>query len=764
MVNRRKQIGENETRFTNFDFNSQGDLIIESFIYIKEPGTTGERYFYGIKSNGREFIHHENSSNKITIESTPVYKFESQLVTLNLVNDEEEKDFYLSTCFSYFAIDSIDLYNNKIITINQSYLFDFEQWTSKYFNVLTLANEPKTYLFCFIGNITTNETKNFYLSLQKFQFYNTNISDENSYKRIASSPINDTLRVNDSMVLTCIEIVKYKLIQCFYKDIDAYLTIGLFNEKTLDLLYSKVVVNNKTKRWYKNDNLTFHQCIHLKDEVSILGYIIDNKDYNHIYLQIKNIIYNSNTLEYDIENYLNFNNITLNNEKKNSFYIYYYAAQLKKINDNRFAIIIPDNNRIILYFILIDIYDYSSEVNLFIRYYSVPFKFYNFTFYFFVKSLTFNGFLGIVYTVNYNSNKPYRLIYQYFSIISYINGIDSPLIYLKNDEIIKIKDYINEAYIENNVFGVELYGIKIIKLPKSNETGVFFFSKNNNKIINDNEILSPDDEIIFIYDYVDLKKGDEVYTIEMAGVVQEPEFSKALEYTIYNESFGSIPFDKYYKQNIFVGKTIFYNFSISNNLNGENNSTCTENCKVCYNNICLKCLNYYNLNNETNICELTIPKEGYYYNESLKIYEKCYPSCKSCSKGPIYNNELKTGNMFCDECAQDYYELESTKNCYTKDNPPLHYFFNDLKNDFSKCYDNCQTCSQYKKNSTYFNCLSCDSNNIFFPKSSNCLNCANINKFVNFYQYKCIDFIPDGYYLSNETTNEIDSCYITCKS
>ena len=34
---------------------------------------------------------------------------------------------------------------------------------------------------------------------------------------------------------------------------------------------------------------------------------------------------------------------------------------------------------------------------------------------------------------------------------------------------------------------------------------------------------------------------------------------------------------------------------------------------------------------------------------------------------------------------------------------------------------------------------------------------------LNYYQYDCLDFIPDGYYLLNEETRIIDKCYITCK-
>ena len=62
------------------------------------------------------------------------------------------------------------------------------------------------------------------------------------------------------------------------------------------------------------------------------------------------------------------------------------------------------------------------------------------------------------------------------------------------------------------------------------------------------------------------------------------------------------------------------------------------------------------------------------------------------------------------------------------------------------------TCLGPKKNSTYFYCLTCDRNNLFYQKSTNCLDCAFTNKYVNYYQYKCINSIPDGYYLLNDIT------------
>ena len=103
--------------------------------------------------------------------------------------------------------------------------------------------------------------------------------------------------------------------------------------------------------------------------------------------------------------------------------------------------------------------------------------------------------------------------------------------------------------------------------------------------------------------------------------------------------------------------------------------------------------------------------------------------------------------MNCIQCPQDFYKIDNTNNCYHKYNPPKKHFFNN-GGFFSKCYESCMTCSQYKKNNTYYNCLSCDENtNIFYQKSTNCLDCSFKEKYVNYYQYKCIDYIPDGYYL-----------------
>ena len=90
-----------------------------------------------------------------------------------------------------FSNYSIDVDNKKIINLIQGNAFGFSTWPSKYFSNLILSNEEKTYLFSFLEQ--KSESNYYYLSLQKFQFYNFNISQNQNYKILNSSKLRDSL-------------------------------------------------------------------------------------------------------------------------------------------------------------------------------------------------------------------------------------------------------------------------------------------------------------------------------------------------------------------------------------------------------------------------------------------------------------------------------------------------------------------------------------------------------------------------------------------
>ena len=196
--------------------SSNGDLIIESFPH--SPGSFEIRFLYVIKSNGRALFYDEENNEftyQINITTSKLWKYESRLIKINLVGDEE-KDYYICLSCGNRAIDIIDIYNKTINSLPQEEIFGL-LYPSKDFNALELTNEDKTYLFYSIEGKLNRSSHYLYdcLSLLKFQFYDLDLSQNQNYKKLNSTTFED----NENIIIEtikCIEISKYNLIQCFY--------------------------------------------------------------------------------------------------------------------------------------------------------------------------------------------------------------------------------------------------------------------------------------------------------------------------------------------------------------------------------------------------------------------------------------------------------------------------------------------------------------------------------------------------------------------
>ena len=155
-------------------------------------------------------------------------------------------------------------------------------------------------------------------------------------------------------------------------------------------------------------------------------------------------------------------------------------------------------------------------------------------------------------------------------------------------------------------------------------------------------------------------------------------------------------------------------FNISNNLIFFHNKN--EKIKI-------KFKNYGVVLDNNKICELNI--------------RVCYDTCLECN-----DIDGNTTNHQCSKCKNEFYFIENTNNCKTKDQmKDTNYYFSEKKNMFIKCYNDCLTCY--------------DSGDINDMK---CKICEQSKYFAE--PNNCIDNI-ENYYYSEENQKYI-KCYKTC--
>ena len=169
---------------------------------------------------------------------------------------------------------------------------------------------------------------------------------------------------------------------------------------------------------------------------------------------------------------------------------------------------------------------------------------------------------------------------------------------------------------------------------------------------------------------------------------------------------------------------------------------------------CIKCIdNYYYEENTNNCFNITFIDKGYYFDNftinegELPIFRKCYDNCKTCTNKKIENE------MNCILCIDNYYKINGTNNCYSEDLLNNGYYLKD--NLFFPCEEKCLTCSDKKTiidGIESNNCLSCDKTNKGLYLVNELKNCEPI------------DFKENGYYLE-ENSNGIEifyKCYDSC--
>ena len=178
---------EGEGAYISLCNNDNEDLIIESNRFSSL--TKSERYFFGIKKNGRPLFYKQESHNYNYqktinfIDNNSFVKYDSQLIRIKLFNDDEEKEYYLSCSNNLYytlplSIEINDINENIITGISKSVFFERE-WSNIYFALFELKSERNVYL---LGYNEKQSDGYFYIIFQKVKFYKSKISEENSFE------------------------------------------------------------------------------------------------------------------------------------------------------------------------------------------------------------------------------------------------------------------------------------------------------------------------------------------------------------------------------------------------------------------------------------------------------------------------------------------------------------------------------------------------------------------------------------------------------
>ena len=584
---------------------------------------------------------------------------------------------------------------------NEVYVHLFHNESDSSQSLFALKNDPSQFFTSFIHCEYENDEKYCYPYTRLFKFEGYNVITILKENK-GKEPIYPYSN------LICFE--QYEnYIQCSYiKTNTNYKShiLGLINRETLALEYvfeMEVFIGNELTTDF------FDSMISLNDEAFVNAYSTEN---NNLKVTVNYLVYDElrempimhpyvENVPYIILNQDNYYSFEDVSSKRNS---------MCKINENKFAILLNinddgnenyGNHKIIIY--IFNIFGDKSYIS--VKKYSIDFKLYNMVNYGKVMGYNLGQFFGIL--VDLSSPKNKDIVSSAFMTFGFINTTEPSFIFDRGfiqDNSGYSKSIRFSKYIgqiENNLFGYEMLGAFILALPGP-EVGYFFNS--NEEVISISDILPLNSEVKFKLNKNYLNGN---YSIVFAGIISEPNYDKMKKYAeeiiIYPEE-SNVDETHYYEPGMLIGKRFEYSFEVTDGQGTQ----------------------------ETN----------------------CYPSCETCIE--------KSGDdesHLCLTCKSGYYFKEGTNNCYNEIDK--YYYFDKEKQMFSHCYIGCLTCDAKEISSTYMNCLSCPEGKNYYGKTKNCLSCA---RYVNYEQTGCIDEVPDGYYVSDETLKTIEKCFPLCKT
>ena len=599
LINNIIYLGGENFRYNHFSLNSKGDMIIDTTSF---PGNN-ERRFFGLKKNGRPFFYNENNietpyrtlfASDLNNTNQQKIEGESSFIIISNQNDSNLEEYLLSFSKEDNYIELYDFDNNLIITKKSSEYFGKTIISNvcSFFKAESRIDNKYNYYIAYIY-LDKNNSK-FYVQRNYFTSKNINIKKEyHKDTGSAKSALNKT-------IISCFETESKKIV-CFYQnEKNKKYNILTFNESFANTSQSYTQLIEASEEY----NL-FYKAIHLKEEIGAFIYFINSDDKNPIF-SLK-ICYHKDNKFYD---YNDFGNVVLN---KMEFISNAMLNDIIKINDNKICYIGPSPNKESLNIVILNIY--NNDNNMMIRYYSYEmFNEYKLKFFKDLKAFLYNNFISLAFSYclqnecENNENKHFSslIIFNYpnstkdniFDLTKYIykhNSIEGFSFSLEE----------NISYeIENNIFGYIYKGIKILNYP--NDTYLIY--KTSEAIIENNSFLIENQMISLSFSSNETYEGKN-YTIEYAFVFTDPDYSKIDDYASdLDRTYYSSNEEAYYQKSEYIGRSIYFNVTIKEDLF----STCNDKCSLCYkrdSNSCIICKYNYTFNKEEKICfSKTLPQ------------------------------------------------------------------------------------------------------------------------------------------------------------
>ena len=603
-------VGEKNFRYVNFASTPKGEMF---FLTSSDKNNNG-RIFYGINKDGTGYFEDSKNNTKIFIYKKEVikdYQMDSELGYIKL-NTNLEKDYeYLMN----FNNEYIEIYYYKNISYSvpiatTNFLLKFNDTFDTY--IWSLNNKLENninYLFMgFIYKQIIDEDKTrFFFSLYKIKFK----LDENGNNLLLDIDAKFSIPSYDRKISSCY-ITENNYILCFFfyyyifdteNKFDFHLySIYSFNTN-LDIMGVEDLETEDEKE------LCFFKSVHLREEIGCYIYYLSDKDLPSlrviIYSREDNIskfddyIYNTTLEQIDSFNYNK--DIKLND--------------LIRIDNKTVCFISVSKDKLSLMVVMIDILYYN---NYSIRYYLIKiYELKNIKFYFETRIHPYNQFvtLGFSFCTSGECNSNQDEYSSALMIFSYPNStnIEFDLVdYLLNNTNENITINLTEnSIIDNNIFGLEIYGVKIINLCESD---LLSFSIENNGIELENELIVLKNESIKI----DLNKdkfGEMECKIYFQIIANEPDYETLSSYA--DHTYTTTFFDFYLNRNPVLnlyGKTSYIKFFINKKIT---NSNCDKNCNIC-------------LSEESHYCIICKSEKNAIINSSGK---------KSCFKDDIESDK-----------------------------------------------------------------------------------------------------------------------------